>query len=405
MHLALEVASSVLLAASAALALPVLVLVVQVASAWRVRRPATSSQTSRPAPSGSEVTVLMPAHDEAEGIAASIASVRAQLGEHDRLLVVADNCSDATARIAMEAGAEVVERHDPGRRGKGFALDHGVRHLAAAPPSVVVIVDADCLLGPDSLDRLVCRCLATGRPVQALYLMRSPQPGSLKTRVAEFAWIVRNQVRPLGFHRLGLPCQLMGTGMAFPWQVIARAPLASGHLVEDLQLGLDLAASGTPPTFCPQAVVTSVFPVGAAALLAQRTRWEHGSVGVIVGRVPRLLAIAIGQGNGALAAMVLDLAVPPIAALTLALGLVASLAAGVALLGGSPVALVIVVAALMVLLLSLAVAWRGFAAHVVGASELATIPFYLLAKIPLYARLLWRRQTEWVRTGRDDGRR
>jgi hypothetical protein len=43
---------------------------------------------------------------------------------------------------------------------------------------------------------------------------------------------------------------LMGTGMAFVWPQLAGAPLASGHLVEDMQLGLDLAAAGAPPRFC-----------------------------------------------------------------------------------------------------------------------------------------------------------
>ena len=52
--------------------------------------------------------------------------------------------------------------------------------------------------------------------LQALDLMRSPEGAGLKTRIAEFAWVVKNQVRPLGYHHLGLPCQLMGTGMAFP---------------------------------------------------------------------------------------------------------------------------------------------------------------------------------------------
>ena len=72
-----------------------------------------------------------------------------------------------------------------------------------------------------------------------------------RTRVREFAWRVKNWVRPLGLSSLGLPCQLMGTGMAFPWEVIADARLATGSLAEDLKLGLELAANGHPPVFCP----------------------------------------------------------------------------------------------------------------------------------------------------------
>ena len=71
------------------------------------------------------LAVLVPAHDEEEGIAATLAAVLAQLGPHDRLLVVADNCSDATAAVARAAGAEVVERSSD-LRGKGYALAHGI---------------------------------------------------------------------------------------------------------------------------------------------------------------------------------------------------------------------------------------------------------------------------------------
>ena len=222
----------------------------------------------------SRLAVLVPAHDEASGIAASLATIVAQLAPGDRLLVVADNCSDDTADVAAAAGAEAIRRHDPDRRGKGYALDFGVRHLAADAPEIVVIVDADCILHPGSLARIATTCAATGRPVQALYLMGSPPGAALSTRISEFAWAVRNRVRPLGALRLGVPCQLMGTGMAFPWPVIEAAPLASGHIVEDMCLGLDLAEAGTPPVFCPDALVTSTFASKADGLAVQRTRWS-----------------------------------------------------------------------------------------------------------------------------------
>ena len=53
--------------------------------------------------------------------------------------------------------------------------------------------------------------------MQILDLMTAPEDSPINYRVAEFAWRVNNWVRPLGLAALGLPCQLMGTGMAFPW--------------------------------------------------------------------------------------------------------------------------------------------------------------------------------------------
>ena len=292
----------VLLSLALLLLVPLSVLAVQIVAALlpASRQMIASSQLT------STVCLLMPAHNEATGISEVLRALVPQLGTQARLLVVADNCSDHTAQIvrnlALEIGSapgqlEVVERADELRRGKGYALDYGVRHLEKSPPSFVIVVDADCVMQPGSIETLVQCCAKSGRPAQALYLMKSPPGAPIKSRVAEFAWLVRNQVRALGFHRLGLPCQLMGTGMVFSWNQISRATLNSGHIVEDMKLGVDLARAGTPPLFCPQALVTSYFPSSQEGLQSQRARWEHGHMGVITAEVPQLLAQGVGSGN------------------------------------------------------------------------------------------------------------
>jgi cellulose synthase/poly-beta-1,6-N-acetylglucosamine synthase-like glycosyltransferase len=347
------------------------------------------------------IGVLMPAHDEASGIASPIHSVLAQLRPGDRLIVIADNCNDATAQVARDAGAEVAERTDAVRRGKGYALDFGVRALEADPPEIVLIVDADCEIHPLSLDRLTAACAASGCPTQALYLMRSPVGSGLKTRIAEFAWAVKNHARALGFMNLGLPCQLMGSGMAFPWKVIRDAPLASGHIVEDLQLGLDLAAAGTPPRFCPEALVTSFFPASSEGMMAQRTRWEHGHLGIAFSLGPRMLWRALRLGRLGMAAMALDVCVPPLASLVIAMTV--GLAFGIALqIAGFASSLIVLAGAWSALLLAIALAWRRFGRDVVSLRDLLFVPVYVAAKLPLYVRAVSRRQMEWVRTKRDD---
>ena len=77
--------------------------------------------------------VLVPAHDEETGLPITLAELRTQLAAGDRVLVIADNCTDGTARVARAAGADVLERTDAHRRGKGYALAAGVQALAAAP--------------------------------------------------------------------------------------------------------------------------------------------------------------------------------------------------------------------------------------------------------------------------------
>src|SRR5689334_7218222 len=64
--------------------------------------------TARPA-----VTVLVPAHDEVGQIGTLLESLRPQLTAADRLIVIADNCTDDTAAVARDCGAEVIERREP----------------------------------------------------------------------------------------------------------------------------------------------------------------------------------------------------------------------------------------------------------------------------------------------------
>ena len=395
----------VLLLLTALVAVPVCVLFVELAAAaLRRETPHNPETTARAEPGRAAFAVLMPAHDEAVGIAAAIEAVRVQLGPRDRLLVVADNCRDATAAIARAAGAEVIERNDALRRGKGYALDHGVRWLERSPPAVVVIIDADCIVAPGALALLAQRCVATTRPVQALYLMHALPGSGLGLRVAAFAWVVKNKLRPIGGAALGWPCQLTGTGMAFPWALIVNAPLASGHLVEDMELGIALARAGAAPVFCPQAFVSSVFPSDAAGALAQRTRWEHGHLSVLASTGPRLLAQALMRRDGALVALSLDLMVPPLAALALALG--AALMFGAAWWGLAsdvrPFALAVFAFTLFGAGVTMAW-WRG-GRHLVSLRELLALPLYVAAKIPMYVRLFTKRQVEWVRTKRDEPR-
>src|SRR5665213_1837402 len=148
------------------------------------------------------VAVLVPAHNESVGILSTLDDIQAQLLSGDRLLVIADNCDDDTAAVAKAAGAEIVERNEPAKRGKGYALDFGLKHLSLDPPAIVIVIDADCRVEKGTLDQLAITCATTQRPVQALDLMTAPDESSVNFRIAEFAWRVKNWVRPLGLSAL-----------------------------------------------------------------------------------------------------------------------------------------------------------------------------------------------------------
>jgi cellulose synthase/poly-beta-1,6-N-acetylglucosamine synthase-like glycosyltransferase len=347
------------------------------------------------------IAVLIPAHNESVSILPTLENIAKQLRVGDRLLVVADNCTDDTAMQARIAGAEVIERHDSQYKGKGYALDYGVRHLEYAPPEVLIIIDADCIVHGDTLELLSKECIASQRPVQAMYLMRSPSGAGLKTKVAEFAWAVKNLARPLAYHKLGLPCQLMGTGMAFPWQMIQSAELASGHIVEDLKLGLDFAAAGSAPLLSPTSLVTSVFPSNAEGVQSQRTRWEHGHLGMILSDGPKYFLKALRQRNGHLLALVLDMIVPPLALLTLLVVMLAVLGALAIGLTSTLSPWWLAIANLLILTVAVLLAWLFYGRHILSFRHLAFAPLYALAKVPLYLKFLFRRQVDWVRSKRD----
>lgn len=377
-------------------ALPVAVLLVQTLAALKQTRVMSITTHWRPS-----VAVLVPAHNEAQGIAATIASIREQLRDGDRILVVADNCSDDTVAVALAAGAPVLERSNLEQRGKGYALDYGMQQLAHSPPEVVIMIDADCRLLEGTVDRLACLAMTAQRPVQALDLMQAKKNSGLKMRIAEFAWIVKNHVRPLGFLRLGLPCQLMGTGMAFPWSLIHQASLANGNLAEDMQLGIEMARKNAAPIFCPDACVISYFPVGEEAARMQRTRWEHGHMSMILHDGLPLLIQGLRRGDRMLIALALDMCVLPVALLTLLTFALFIVAATAYFMFAWIAPLILAAFSLSGLMLAVLLAWRRFGRHVLSLKDLFSTVTYVFWKLPLYLKFFVSRQVEWVRAKRD----
>lgn len=378
------------------LAIPTVLLCLEIVAAIIRRQGAGYPEAVR-----TRVAVLVPAHNESTTIVPTLEDIKAQLRPGDRLLVVADNCGDDTAVVARKAGAEVVERQDLRRIGKGYALDWGLRFLAEDPPNIVVMVDADCRLAEDTIDRLASSCKSSGRPVQALYLMTVPSELPINKQVAAFAWRVKNWVRPLGLMNLGLPCQLMGTGMAFPWQVIHSIDLATGWIVEDIKLGLDLAAAGSPPVFCPSVRVTSQFAASATGAISQRSRWEQGHIMTILKLAPRMLFVAIGAGNFRLLTLTLDLAVPPLSLLAMLLILMFAITGIAALLGIGSAAFMVSTACLIAFATTVGLAWNRYGRDVLPARAISSVPMYVLAKFGLYGQVLFGKMTaQWVRTDR-----
>jgi cellulose synthase/poly-beta-1,6-N-acetylglucosamine synthase-like glycosyltransferase len=391
--------SGLIFALAVVLAVPVGVFVIEVVAAIALSQRESSGRATggvRP-----RVAILVPAHNESTGLLPTLSDVRSQLHANDRLIVVADNCGDDTAAIATSAGAEVLERRDPTRHGKGYALDYGLRHLALDPPEIVIVIDADCRVATSAIDRLATACAIAGRPAQALYLMMAPEPTPINYQVAQFAWRVKNWVRPLGLSAFGLPCQLVGTGMAFPWDIIRAVDLASGHIVEDLNIGLDLALARRAALFCPSALVTSSFPLSAQGARTQRQRWEHGHIGMILTAAAPLMWTALVRGNFNLLALTLDLMVPPLSLLIILLFGMIVVSFGLSF-HFSSAALAVSIGNLLVFASAVVLAWAKYGRDILPPRAMGTIGGYILGKLPLYRRALSGNAVDqWIRTGRE----
>lgn len=347
------------------------------------------------------VAVIVPAHNEALLIGDTIRNISSQLRAQDRIVVIADNCADETARRASAAGADVIERNDPAHIGKGYALQYGVDHLRAAPPDIVAFVDADCRLNDGALQKIAARAAALQRPVQAIYDMTPPPDATGKLRLAAFAWRFMNRVRMAGLQTIADVTRLTGAGMAFPWRIIEAAKLASGEIVEDLALSLEMASSEAPAALCLSAGLTSEFPQEEAAQFRQAARWSNGSLAFATMKAPGFVVRGLKDGNIRLVALAFDALVPPLTIFaTLLVGL--WFASAATMLAGGGVAFFIASAAAAVLGAALVIAWFKVGRDLLTLAQAPELLRFFVGRLAVFGGAGRRSAARWTPTRADD---
>lgn len=347
------------------------------------------------------IAILTPAHNEQGTIGASIAAIALYRPEGTRHLVIAHNCSDATAEEARAAGAEVAALDDPARRGKGYALAFGREQLAGDPPDIVIVIDADCTIDPGTIERLADAAAAHGSAIQSSYMFRSRPGDAPVVQISNFAMLVKNLVRQRGGHRLGAPALMMGSGMAFPWARFAALDLATGNIVEDLAIGLELIEAGAPPAFEEAAHVWSV-PSNLAGTETQRARWEGGFLATARSTAFPLFQRGLTRMRWPEIWMGLHLMVPPLTLLLMINALV-WVATGLLGLAGVAAPFHLSSTLLAAMLAAVLVAWMLAGRAMLEPRMLVRLPFYLFWKLALYARLAKKKdKQDWVRTERAD---
>lgn len=353
--------------------------------------------TSDPNPA---MAILIPAHNEAGQIAATVQSIFACRYPEDRrqVFVIADNCDDETARAARDAGATVFERSDTARRGKGQALDWCLREQREAfrDADLLVLFDADVTVAPDCLVEIAA---VFAKPavavVQCCYGVANPLE-NWRTALTYAGFCLMNHVRPAGRCCLGGSAGLKGTGMAFRRDVLLGYGWPAHSIVEDIEFGTLLLSDGIRVVYAPRAKHVSAMPATRAQAASQRRRWESGRLQVIGAYVPSLLGRFVRTGRPCFIDAALDLAVPPLSLLVMLQTFLLLLALAV----GSPVGLIFaatLAATAVHVLAGLAYSQAPLGVYL----YLFAVPFFLLWKVPLYAKMLVSpREKTWVRTAR-----
>jgi cellulose synthase/poly-beta-1,6-N-acetylglucosamine synthase-like glycosyltransferase len=259
--------------------------------------------------------IIVPAHEEEQGILATVRSVSsvAYPAPLRRVIVVADNCTDATARVASEAGAVVWERNDPTRRGKGHALAFGfARSVADGFADAVVVVDADSIVSRNLLEAIAARIDRGAAVVQAYYGVRNPL-ASWRTRLLAIAFAMFHGVRSSARERLGLSVGLRGNGMSFTIAALREVPYDAFSVVEDVEYGLRLGHRGYRVQYAAEAQVLGDMVAGRVGSAAQRRRWEGGRAALARAHAFPTLRAAVARRDPILFDLAVDLVLPPLA--------------------------------------------------------------------------------------------
>jgi 1,2-diacylglycerol 3-beta-glucosyltransferase len=265
-------------------------------------------------PESVNFAVLIPAHNEEEGIGTTLDSLSRVTYPTDRfeVVVIADNCQDETAYIAASRGATVYERRDVHRRGKGHALAYGLERVLAELSHVdaVAVIDADCVVTQNFLTVLDAKLRSGSRVVQTNNVVSNPDESwASALRFAAFALI--NTVRPSGKAYLNLSAGLLGTGMCFRRQVLERHPWSAYSLAEDGEYHLRLVSAGERADFASEAAVRSAMPTSLADAHSQQARWEGGRWYLIRRWTPALLRSGLRQRDPVRVHAAIEPLIPP----------------------------------------------------------------------------------------------
>ena len=335
--------------------------------------------------------IIVPSHNEELSIARCVQSLAAACGSPKNVIVVAHNCSDATAAIARNEGALVEVVDNPLLAGKGHALKHGFDYaFDQCEADAVMIVDADSTVSAN-ISTEVAKRLASHPVVQCRYQVRN-HAESWRAGLTSLAFLGMNVVRPRGRDRLGLSCGIFGNGFAMRKDVLTKVAYNAHSIVEDMEFHLTLVSNGYKVRFLPEALVLGDMPLSAATSASQHNRWEGGRLRLLSDWGFPLFRKVL-QGKLPLAEPLIDLLGLPLALEVFTLCIL--------LLFSGPTRWY-VAAAFAVILLHLAVVIHASPDRKQSVRNLLLAPIYLIGRVTKITSVVQAssKGAAWVRTTR-----
>lgn len=223
---------------------------------------------------------IIPARNEAQIITQTVSAVRAQRhrGVDLDILVVDDDSSDATARLAFEAGARVLSLHGATRGGNpAVTRNRGAASSLAAQADVLIFLDADCVPQPGWLHALLATH-ARGAVVVGGSLDVPRTLGPMARCDHYCGCYYMHPLRPGGIAPNHSPanCSVRRDAFSATDGFVERLPVADGH--EELLWQHQVRQRGGTIIFEPRAVAFHHNHPGLSNLLRRSYRWGYSAI-------------------------------------------------------------------------------------------------------------------------------
>ena len=202
--------------------------------------------------------LIVSAHNEEAVIGNMVESLKAMHYDEDMydVFVIADNCTDKTAQRAREAGAIVYERENKEKRGKGFALEWFFEKLYEMETQYdyISIFDADNLVDPEFLTAMNEKANRGFKVVQGFLDSKNPYDSWISASYSFCFWCV-NRTFQLARYKMGLCCELSGTGFIIAVDTLKKLGWGATCLTEDMEFTMKLALNDEKVAFAYDAKI------------------------------------------------------------------------------------------------------------------------------------------------------